>query len=257
MTIIICDAGNFERVAALCRATGCGVELQGYGDPVYKGDQLQAPHWTQPLLSDIGPRSVHAPFPDLCPGSIDPLLRQIARSRFDVACNAASTAGAEHVVFHHGFVPRTSRPAGWIQRSALFWRELLAAHPALPHFHLENMLEFGPEVLADVLDEVGDTRLDACLDIGHAHCNSTNSVITWIEYLRHRIGYVHLHDNHGDDDEHLGLGQGTIPLLEVLHTLRALCPDAIWALEVSPDSVEQSLEWLGEHGYWQAPILKS
>lgn len=129
--MIICDAAEFDRIGTISIATGFGIELQGYGDPVYEGNHIQPPHWDQALLSSIRLKALHAPFPDLCPGSVDPLLRQVARHRFEAACDAAFAAGAEHVVFHHGYVPRTSRPPGWIDRSALFWRELLNAYPGL------------------------------------------------------------------------------------------------------------------------------
>ena len=64
-----------------------------------------------------------------------------------------------------------------------------------------------------------------------------------------RIGYVHLHDNHGENDEHLGLGQGNIPMKEICHALEQYAPDAIWAIEAEGKDVLQFLEWLHEHGF--------
>jgi hypothetical protein len=34
---------------------------------------------------------------------------------------------------------------------------------------------------------------------------------TWLTVLKGHIGHLHLHDNDGNADQHLGLGQGTIP----------------------------------------------
>ncbi len=85
-------------------------------------------------------------------------------------------------------------------------------------------------------------------DVGHAHCNSHTPVLKWIEALGNRIGYVHLHDNHGEADEHLGLGQETIPMLEVCHALNECAPNAICAIEAEGDGLVVSLRWLCNNG---------
>ena len=74
--------------------------------------------------------------------------------------------------------------------------------------HLENMLEHDPAILLDVVAGIGHPAVDVCLDIGHVQANARVPVLRWIEVLGNNIGYVHLHDNHGAEDEHLGLGCG-------------------------------------------------
>jgi sugar phosphate isomerase/epimerase len=71
-------------------------------------------------------------------------------------------------------------------------------------------------------------------------------LLEWIEGLKDRIGYVHLHDNHGLEDEYLSLGEGNIPLIDVLNALRYYAPDAIWSLESGGKKMYQSIEWLRE-----------
>lgn len=70
----------------------------------------------------------------------------------------------------------------------------------------------------------------------------------WIEALGGQIGYVHLHDNRGDEDEHLGLGSGTIPMREVCAALERQSPEAIWAMEIKVPYLEESVDWLGSVG---------
>jgi sugar phosphate isomerase/epimerase len=55
-----------------------------------------------------------------------------------------------------------------------------------------------------------DTRLDLryCFDIGHAHIDS--EVAASFELMRDRVVTTHIHDNHGERDEHLLPYQGTI-----------------------------------------------
>ena len=85
-----------------------------------------------------------------------------------------------------------------------------------------------------IIDGVGDDSLKVCLDIGHAHANSIMPVEEWIETLGDRIAYYHLHNNHGktnipeyNDDEHLGLNNGTINIESVLKKTEECSPNAI------------------------------
>ncbi len=47
-----------------------------------------------------------------------------------------------------------------------------------------------------------------CFDTGHAHIEG--GVQAGLELMRDRVAMVHIHDNHGDKDEHLPPGEGTI-----------------------------------------------
>jgi sugar phosphate isomerase/epimerase len=57
---------------------------------------------------------------------------------------------------------------------------------------------------------VKETRLDVriCFDIGHAHIES--DAMAGFELLRERVVTTHIHDNHGEKDEHLLPYEGTI-----------------------------------------------
>jgi sugar phosphate isomerase/epimerase len=156
---------------------------------------------------------------------------------------------ATHIVFHHGYVPRISPPKNWVPRFVRFWKLFLEGKPEDVVFHLENMLELSPDILIETIDSISDRRLNACLDIGHAHCNSTTPVLNWIEKLGTRIGYVHLHDNDGTADQHLAIGQGNIPFVDVCHALNEHTPDAIWTLETQTKGVRESYDWLGQNGF--------
>jgi sugar phosphate isomerase/epimerase len=65
-----------------------------------------------------------------------------------------------------------------------------------------------------------------CFDIGHWHCFSAirgerQDLDQWIDAFAPRLRHLHLHDNDGSYDAHLGLGQGTIPFDELLRALKA------------------------------------
>lgn len=246
-TLLLCDNCKVDEVAPLCAAHKLGIEVQSF----YKPEALDNPEvlaYHQTRIAGITPRALHGPFGDLCPGSFDPLVREVARFRLEQAYQVAMRLDVEHIILHHGYVPHTSRHAGWVQRSGEFWQAFLAEKSPALQFHLENLLE-EPAILADVIAAIDRPNVTVTLDIGHAHCNSHTSVVRWIETLGSQIGYVHLHDNHGETDEHLGFGQGTIPLVEVCHALLEYAPHAVWAIEAEGEGIAASLRWLEEHGF--------
>jgi len=74
-------------------------------------------------------------------------------------------------------------------------------------------------------------------------------VIDWIKTLKDRIGYVHIHDNNGENDEHLGIGKGNIPMFEVLTALNTYAPNAVWALECKIEDMDESIEQLKKNKF--------
>jgi endonuclease IV len=63
---------------------------------------------------------MHGPFSDLIPASRDQLVRQAARSRFQQGFELAKMIGAQHLILHSGFFPKTYPPDLWIQNSFIF-----------------------------------------------------------------------------------------------------------------------------------------
>lgn len=79
-------------------------------------------------------------------------------------------------------------------------------------------------------------RLFVCMDVGHTHrCARFGepSVVRQIERLGKDIAAVHLHDNHGLEDEHRIPGEGTIAWKEVLNALDSVGFSGVYNLEVS------------------------
>jgi sugar phosphate isomerase/epimerase len=161
-------AGDGSEIVDLCRTDGFGIEIQTFLDP-----DLVSTH--RATLADLQPRALHGPFGDLCAGSYDPLIRDATRNRFELACQFSRDLHAPDIILHHGYVPGTSYPANWLRRCVKFWYSFLEDKEAALRFHVENMLEWDPLLIGDVIDGIGDDRVDVCLDIGHCHCNSRQS----------------------------------------------------------------------------------
>lgn len=65
-----------------------------------------------------------------------------------------------------------------------------------------------PESLQQFIKETHLNDLKLCFDVGHAHVDSNVSAA--FEMMRDRVVTTHIHDNHGEKDEHLLPYEGTI-----------------------------------------------
>ena len=193
---------------------------------------------------EVPRRVLHAPFAELCPAAIDPLVREVAKRRFLQAAALAKRYGAEKMVVHSGFIPLVYYPEWFAPQSAAFWREFLIDVDGLT-LCVENVMETSPDALRQVAEQVNDPRLRICFDVGHAFCQS-GDLAPWLDALAPYISHVHLHNNHGSFDEHLGLPDGTLDIAAVIRQLEALAPQATYTLEVR--SARASVEWLLEEG---------
>ena len=193
---------------------------------------------------EVPRRVFHAPFAELCPAAIDPLVRAVTRRRFLQAAALAKRYGAEKMVVHSGFIPLVYYPEWFAPRSAAFWREFLNDVDGLI-LCVENVMETSPDALRQIAEQVNDPRLRICFDVGHAFCQS-GDLAPWLDALAPYSSHVHLHNNHGSSDEHLGLPDGTLDMAAVIRQLEALAPQATYTLEVR--SARASVEWLLKEG---------
>ena len=75
---------------------------------------------------------------------------------------------------------------------------------------LENVYEKDPDDIGVLLKRLKDQNVGFCLDSGHLVAFGKANLKVWLESLGPYIEQVHLHDNHGSNDEHLAIGLGTI-----------------------------------------------
>ena len=89
------------------------------------------------------------------------------------------------------------------------------------HACIENMPDIPIMICqsASELEQVIDgTSLEVCFDIGHA--NTAGQIDAMIDLFRDRIANIHIHDNLGDRDAHLTIGDGNIDFGHVLGRLK-------------------------------------
>ncbi len=189
--------------------------------------------------------SFHGPFWDLNPGSVDPAIREVTRSRLDSLFQLAERALPEQVVFHAGFDPRHHRGhrPEWLENClATLGPFVRRAEMLNCTLVLENVFEDGPELHLELLERIKSPRLGFCLDLGHQHAFSQTALDKWLLAAWPYLKEVHLHDNDRSFDAHLPVGAGTIDfdLLFGFLIEKRIFP----LLTVEPHTVEHLFETL-------------
>lgn len=197
------------------------------------------PDWhqgVQAVLAAAGANAaLHLPFFDLQPGAADALILRATRERLGRAMGIAKTYRPAHLVGHVAydrFLYIRSYPA-WRERAVETWAEALAQWPDHPPLHLENTFETDPATVAGMALALrrrlpgSAGRIGVCLDVGHWHSfaggHARRNLEQWLRTLAPTLTHLHLHDNDGSFDQHLGPGMGTIPwpsLFSLLADLR-------------------------------------
>ena len=145
---------------------------------------------------------------------------------------------AEQIPFKHMIVHLGERDDVWSPRSIEFAQIALEhlgafARPLGVRLLVENLLSevTTPEHLMLILELGHLDNIGVCLDLGHA--NITVGVAEAIGTLGKKIVSVHTHDNHGEKDEHLWPGDGTINWTHTANALKALATPPAIVLEIS------------------------
>lgn len=158
--------------------------------------------------------SVHAPYGDLNLATLNyPIWRESVKQV--CTCVRQASAWTDRVTIHPGYLSPVGKmmpDRAWDQQKTAL-REI--GQCAVEHgvrACLENMIgikEFlcrRPEELAGMIE--GIEGIGMTIDIGHA--NTVGAVRDFLPYLK-SASHLHVHDNHGESDEHLALSEGTIP----------------------------------------------
>lgn len=187
-------------------------------------------------LADAGlPCAVHLPFFDLHPGSLNNSVLTASRDTLRRAAELATLYAPRHMVGHAAF-DHSQHDAvldAWLERACGTWAAVLGACDA--PVHIENTHERDPEPVAALVDALViqfGARAGICFDAGHWHSFARGAqrrdMRRWLDAFAPRLAHLHLHDNDGSDDQHLGLGTGTIPLDDLFGGLiaRGLHPTA-------------------------------
>ncbi len=82
-----------------------------------------------------------------------------------------------------------------------------------------------------IIDNVPELKVH--LDIGHAFIeNGMKGVKDYIFAFKNKIEHIHIHDNHGGEDEHLPLGKGRINFEQIVKWLKQINYNKTMTFEV-------------------------
>ena len=245
-------SGTDSRAAALARQWRLGYETIAFSYAPLLDDPSSLPRAREDTAG-IGRLWLHAPFAELAPCAIDPLVRDVAHRRFRQALEAAQALGIRRMVFHGGFIPHVYYPEWYVEQSVQFWQTFLHDVPPDMLLVLENVMEPSPDTLVSIVQQVNDPRLGLCLDVGHANtCVSTTPPAAWVAPMAPYLRHVHLHSNEGDTDLHGALGTGTVPMGDVIDAVLRAAPQATFTIE--NQNALPSLQWLARQGYIEGAL---
>ncbi|WP_407414535.1 sugar phosphate isomerase/epimerase family protein [Methanobrevibacter sp.] len=192
--------------------------------------------------------TIHAPFMDVNIASLQEKSRLSSIEQIKDSIDFAGKIDAEAVVVHPGL-------ASFLANKYFLDDVYTCAEESIKEIGeygkdlgvlttIENMPTFDAMIYTDLekLDElVTSLDLSMTLDIGHAnHVGYAPD-----DMIFDSIKHVHAHDNFGDDDAHLALGEGSIDLKHIINTLEKKNYDGIYIIEVNDyDSIKKSYEYM-------------
>ena len=176
--------------------------------------------------------SIHSPFMDVNIASLQEKSRLNSINQIKSSIDLASRIDAETVVVHPGLMPFLARPfEEKVYRTANesikelgdYGKDLgvIAAVENMPTF--EGMIYQSLEKLDEILVE---NEMFMTLDIGHANHADYPAEAMYFDSIKH----IHAHDNFGDDDSHLALGEGSIDLKHIINTFESKNYDGIYII---------------------------
>lgn len=192
--------------------------------------------------------SVHAPFADVNIASPSRPLLGAMLKRLEQSIAHARALEAYMWVFHPGMRTGISMfypGADWLQN--LKTANVLArmAEKYGVKVAIENVPEPYPFLMKSVEDferfyVEADERIGLVLDVGHSNLNGQTEL--FLKAFRDRIVHMHVSDNDGRNDQHLGVGNGTVQW----NKLAELVNKASYAKVIVVESVEHAKESVGK-----------
>ena len=253
------DAGD------TARRYGIGVEIAEYCTAWNMDRELET---TKEVVASeimgVQNLTLHAPFNEVSPAAIDPLILEITEKRYAQAVELALSYGARKVIVHTGYSGDWYFKE-WFADSAInFWRDFLDAHRGDYIIVFENVFETDPYTMIDIAKGVNDSRFKLCIDVGHVNAaigyskdlpstrvgediHRCRDVYQWIEESAPYISHFHIHNNGGVMDTHNALYDGTIDMPRLLRLIEDKCDrDVTYTMEVHDG--QDNVEWLMREG---------
>jgi sugar phosphate isomerase/epimerase len=160
--------------------------------------------------------TIHLPYSDLNLASMNqPIWEETVRQM--KGCLSIASDFCRLAVVHPGHLS----PLGMQMPDAAWSQNITGIQQICDHANeldmriaVENMVNMPallgrhPEEMCGIIETVDRDNVGFILDVGHAN---TNGCLDRFLELKDMVIHVHIHDNHGQKDEHLPVGFGTVP----------------------------------------------
>jgi sugar phosphate isomerase/epimerase len=198
-------------------------------------------------LLDWNPKlTLHAPFMDMNPGAMDPMVRSVTQVRFRQFLAVAAMLKPRAAVFHAAYDRwrYSGRKDIWLENSIETWQKVVEAATKIGlRVAVENVFDEEPEALQMLIEKIDSPDFGFCFDTGHFNLFSTVTMEQWFKSLGSRLVEVHLHDNDGHADSHWALGRGNVDFKKFFGLLNVQTSEPVLTVEVhDKDGLETSLE---------------
>jgi sugar phosphate isomerase/epimerase len=189
--------------------------------------------------------TVHAPFVGINIALPADLLLNATLRRMKKSIINASALNCEMWVFHPGMKTATSMfypGMDWVRNLDSVRLLFEFAKDRGVEASIENIMEAflmkNVEEFRRFYSEVGED-IGIAFDTGHA--NVVGQLESFLQEFSKRIVHVHAHDNHGESDEHLGVGYGNIDWNMVVGHLKRASFNRIVMVE-SVEHIEETMQ---------------
>ena len=190
--------------------------------------------------------TIHAPFMDVNIAALGSKSRANSIEQIKDSIDLANQIDAKVVVVHPGLIPFLARemPEEVYKVSDNSIKEIGDySQDSGVNTTIENMPAFETMIYQD-MNRLNETLVEfdmgMTFDIGHAHHSGISPDEMYFDSIKH----IHAHDNMGDEDSHLALGEGNIQLKDIITTFENKKYDGIYMIEVNnKDSIKKSLEF--------------
>jgi sugar phosphate isomerase/epimerase len=241
MNLMMCLRGEPEQLPFLQEIAElkAGIELGSYGLIGIRSEKdWETRLATHRTIRDQfhGTIAIHGPFLGMEFAHSDYLIREAVQRRLDKTFDVAVKLQASRVILHSGYTVEDDifkLQETWLTGNIEFWqREINRWADAGIVIVLENDIDPSPDLMVKLVNEVDNSCLGLCMDIGHQHVFSELDASEWVRRMSKRLWHVHLHDNDGLSDHHWPIGRGTIDFELFYAALLEHAPQATLAVEV-------------------------
>ena len=178
--------------------------------------------------------TLHGPYMDLNPGSMDEKKRLSTAGVYEKVFRVIERLRPGTVVLHAGYHEKKFKGGYnlWLSQSIKTWHPFVERAERLSTvIAVENIFEKEPFTLKLLMDSFPSPNFGVCVDAGHMRVFSKVDMEEWFRVLGPRIAEVHLHDNHGEHDDHLPVGEGSIDFPMFFGLLSRYSKNPVYTIE--------------------------